>query len=270
MSGLERGQGSSNVVLHRPAEPAAVAVPQRCRERAAAPDRSASSSPATWHVVDVRRPTSPAAGRRARSARRRCPGSAPGAASIGVGADQPVQPARPARSSRGGVLHLLHGGEVRAVRRGQPRRVDGGQLPAVQNGSSGPNAGCRPNIPSLASSTSERWRFGAGRCVVGRVGVRNDQGQPVAGPAQRSTTSMTAGAASRGRGASRRRSRRRSWCRRAASAPLRTPRRLIGGVLGAAGWVSVIRGHLVRNSGESRKVVSSRRIDQLDQRGGRG
>ncbi len=38
---------------------------------------------------------------------------------------------------------------------GNPVAWTAATLPAVQNGSSGPNAGCRPNIPSLASSTSE-------------------------------------------------------------------------------------------------------------------
>ena len=185
-----------------------------CRERIRGGPDSPSSSPATPIAVD-------AAGRHHRLRAVQRGGRDAGAqvealqrVGVGVGADQPVEPAD--RTDEPGSASSTSSIAAKCERfgAGSPVACTAASLPAVQSGSSGASAGCRPNMPSLASSTSDGDGDVGPGGVVGRVGVRDDQRQAVGRPAQRQHDQHRG----RGRGGGRRtRSRRRS--RRRSSTP---------------------------------------------------
>ena len=170
---------------HRGAERCSVAVPQRVQRRAPALVVSHSSSPGIRTES-----TSPAD----------ITGSGPNsevgddaAADVealerraaGVGADQPVEPADAGVGAGVGVLDLLHRGEVRAVRRRQPGRVDGGQLAGVPQRQQRRELGVQPEHAVLGEQPVGRDGDPRAGRVVDGVGVRHDQRQPVGGAAQR-------------------------------------------------------------------------------------
>ena len=186
LDGLEAGDGAERR-LHRAGRAAAVSPSQSvCSER----DRAALGVPVVVagdaDAVDAvgrhHRLRAVERGRAATPPPRLRPWS--GLASASVPTSRLSQPDRDRRAGVG-VLDLLHRGEVRAVRRGQAGRVHGGHLAGGPERQQRLERRVQAEHAVLGEQRVGRdGDAGPGR-VVDRVGVRDDERQPVAGAAQR-------------------------------------------------------------------------------------
>ena len=160
-------------------------VPQRA-QRAPAPAVVATRPRRGAARRRPRRPTSSAPGRRARSAS--TPPAEVEALERGAArrrADQPVQPAAAADEPGSASSTASIAAKWERLGAGRPVACTAASVPASHSGSSGASSGCRPNVAVAGEQPVGGHGDPRPGRVVGRVGVRHDQGQPVGGAAQR-------------------------------------------------------------------------------------